>query len=197
MTAAPDTAALVARLPAGGAAARSALIARTCERLQHLTRRMLKGYPQVGRWEQTDDVLQNALLWLCRALEATPPGTVRHFYNLAALQVRRELLDLADRHAGPLGGGANHDTDHSGSAVAGAADPAGEPSSVEAWADFHRHVGALPADEREAFGLLWYGGLTQDETAGVLGVSARTVKRRWQAARLALAGALGDGPGGP
>ena len=39
--------------------------------------------------------------------------------------------------------------------------------------------------------LLYYQGLTQAEAAEVLGVSERTVKRRWQAARLALHDALG------
>lgn len=34
--------------------------------------------------------------------------------------------------------------------------------------------------------LLWYEGLSQPEAAAALGVSLATVKRRWQAARLAL-----------
>jgi RNA polymerase sigma-70 factor (ECF subfamily) len=43
-------------------------------------------------------------------------------------------------------------------------------------------------------GLLWYVGLSQVEAASVLGVSVRTVKRRWQEARIALARALGSDP---
>jgi DNA-directed RNA polymerase specialized sigma24 family protein len=39
--------------------------------------------------------------------------------------------------------------------------------------------------------LLFYQGLQQAEAAAVLGVSERTVKRRWQSARLALHEALG------
>ena len=38
---------------------------------------MLRDYPRVGRWEQTDDVLQNALLRLWRALEDVRPATAR------------------------------------------------------------------------------------------------------------------------
>jgi RNA polymerase sigma-70 factor (ECF subfamily) len=39
-------------------------------------------------------------------------------------------------------------------------------------------------------GLLFYEGLTQEEAATVLGVSLRTLKRRWQSARCRLHDAL-------
>ena len=35
------------------------------ERLTRLTHNMLKDYPGVHRWEETDDILQNATLRLC------------------------------------------------------------------------------------------------------------------------------------
>jgi RNA polymerase sigma-70 factor (ECF subfamily) len=187
-----ETAAHLDRFRAGDPNARSALLAHTCDRLRRLAGRMLRGYPHVGRWEQTDDVLQNALVRLCRALEATAPESVRHFYNLAALQIRRELLDLADRHSGPNADGAHHHTDGTGAALAGAVCPTDGPSTATGWADFHRLVAALPAEEREVCGLLWYEGLSQERAAEVLEVSVRTVKRRWQSARLALARALGS-----
>jgi RNA polymerase sigma-70 factor (ECF subfamily) len=158
---------------------------------------MLRGYPNVGRWEDADDVLQNVLVRLYRALATTTPESARHYYHLAALQVRRELLDLADRYQGPHGAGANHHTDGSGAVLAGAADPAGGPSSSAEWTEFHRRVESLPDESREAFGLLWYDGLTQEEAAEVLEVSVRTVKRRWLAARLALARIPGGSPESP
>jgi predicted DNA-binding protein (UPF0251 family) len=40
----------------------------------------------------------------------------------------------------------------------------------------------LPEDEREVFGLHYYHNLSQDEVAAALGVSTRTVQRRWAAA---------------
>jgi hypothetical protein len=52
---------------AGDGEARSRLIAHAGEQLRCLTRRTLKGYPAVQRWEQTDDVRQNALLRLAAA----------------------------------------------------------------------------------------------------------------------------------
>lgn len=49
----------------------------------------------------------------------------------------------------------------------------------------------LPEEEREIFDLLWYQGLTQAEAANLLNISDRTVKRRWQSARLLLHDRLG------
>lgn len=157
--------------------ARTELIGHACERLRLLTRRMLRGYPLVRRWEQTDDVLQNAMLRLYRALADVMPDSLRHFYNLAALQIRRELLDLAKHHARNDGQieAAPEPTDHGD-----------EPSNLLQWSEFHRLVETLPADEREVFTLVWYHDLSQAEAANVLGISVRTVIRRWQAARIRL-----------
>lgn len=157
--------------------ARTELIGHACERLRLLTRRMLRGYPLVRRWEQTDDVLQNAMLRLYRALADVTPDSLRHFYNLAALQIRRELLDLAKHHAR---------NDEGEQRAEEPADEGGEPSSLVEWSEFHSLVERLPDDEREVFALIWYHDLSQAEAAGVLGVSVRTVIRRWQAARIRL-----------
>jgi hypothetical protein len=45
------------RLRSGDDSARSALIECACERLTLLTRKMLRQFPGVKRWEQTDDAL--------------------------------------------------------------------------------------------------------------------------------------------
>jgi RNA polymerase sigma-70 factor (ECF subfamily) len=60
-----------------------------------------------------------------------------------------------------------------------------------AWTEFHRQAEALPDEEREAFDLVYYQGLNYAEAADVLGVSAKTVMRRWQAACLRLHDAVG------
>ena len=49
------------RLRQGDEAARQEVIAHTCQRLEALTRRMLRRYPRLRRWEQTGDVMQNAM----------------------------------------------------------------------------------------------------------------------------------------
>ena len=182
---------LLDRLRAGDRGARDALIAVSVDRFHNLASGMLSGFPSVQRWEETNDVLQNALIRLCRALDAGTPKSPRHFCNLAALQIRRELLTLSERYKGPHGLGANHHTSSTGGALAGLADRAEGPSSLAEWGDYHRAVEALPSEAKEVFGLLWYDGLTQEEAAELLEVSVRTVKRRWLDARLALAQKFG------
>lgn len=180
----------------GDAAAWGELLVHACERLRRLARKMLRGYPDLRRWEMTDDLLQNALMRLHRTLAEVRPQSVRHFFNLATVQIRRELLDLADHHFGPEGDGAKHHTDGQGAADDGdgvlqkEADGAEEPSTLDGWTDFHTRIEALPEHEREVVGLLWYEGLSQEEAAAVLGVSVRTVKRRWASARLLVVQAL-------
>jgi len=185
------------RMRSGDTSARDELLGHASERLTRLTRKMLRDFPGVHRWEQTDDVLQNAALRLCRALGEVQPTTVADFLRLAAAQIRRELLDLARRYSGPHGLGAHHASEvGAGTAPAAAAEPSvtdttHDPDRLSAWTDFHREVEALPAEEREAFDLLFYQGLPQAEAAAVLDVSVRTIKRRWQAARLRLVQNLG------
>jgi RNA polymerase sigma-70 factor (ECF subfamily) len=191
----PGTTTLLNRLRLGDVQARNELITHACERLRWLASRMLRDCPGVRRWEQTDDVLQNALVRLCRALETATPLTSLHFRRLACLQIRRTLLDLLDRHQGPRGHGANHHTDGGGRA---ADDPGsvysrhavcrGEPSSAAEWAAFLEAVETLPREEREAVDLVWVQGMTQEKAAELLAVSLRTLKRRLRAARLSLAG---------
>jgi RNA polymerase sigma-70 factor (ECF subfamily) len=180
------------RLRAGDDSARVQLLAGARGRLTRLARKMLRGHSRVRRWEETDDVFQNAILRLDRALRAVPPSTVREFIGLAALQIRRELTDLARHHFGPQGQGRHYDTPRPGVGQIEPADSTQEPERLAVWGEFHRLIDELPAEEREAFDLLWYQGLSQVESATLLGVSERTLQRRWQSARLHLRAALKD-----
>jgi RNA polymerase sigma factor (sigma-70 family) len=185
------------RMRAGDSAARDELLAHTAERLTRLTREMLRDFPGVHNWEQTDDVFQSAALRLWRALGEVQPPTVADFLRLAAAYIRRELLDLARRYSGGRGlvahrAGVGRPGDTSAPARgAEPMDTTNDPDRLAAWTEFHREVEALPAEEREVFDLLFYQGLSQAEAAVTLDVSERTIKRRWQAARLRLAETLG------
>jgi len=197
-----ETAQLLEQLKVGDKEARSKLLKHACERLRCLTRKMLGDYPALKRWEQTDDVFQNAMIRLHRALSDMIPESSRHFWSLAALQIRRELLNLAQHYQGPQGPGARHHTDGAGKAADDHGGPlqtnadkrSGEPSSLAEWREFHEQVEAWPEEEREVFGLLWYDELTQEQAAAVLGVSLRTVKRQWLSARRLLAKAFPHEP---
>jgi RNA polymerase sigma-70 factor (ECF subfamily) len=185
------------RLRNGDEAARGELLNCACDRLRRLTRKMIKAYPNVHRWEQTDDVLQNAVIRLQRTLRQLPVATARDFFRLAALHIRRELIDLAKHYYGPQGAGARHASHGEPpvdcSPAPAAADPSDvthEPVRLAAWSAFHERVAALPEEEREVFDLLWYQGLTQGEAAELLHINVRTIKRRWLSARMRLQDAL-------
>jgi RNA polymerase sigma-70 factor (ECF subfamily) len=182
------------RLHDGRSNVRGELLDYAFDRLQWMVKKMKRGYERVGRWEQTDDVVQNASLRLYEALGQVEITDARHFFRLAALQIRRELLDMCRHYYGPLGAGANHQTQvHEPAAdrsqrpeVFDRAELSADPQKVQEWGDFHRHVNELPETEREVVDLLWYHELSQDEAARILGVSTRHVKRLWRSARLLL-----------
>jgi RNA polymerase sigma-70 factor (ECF subfamily) len=176
------------RLHGGDRAAREALLGIALGWMRRLTSLMLRDNPRVYRWEETDDVLQNATLRLCRALDDARPQTARQFCGLAALQVRRELIDLARHYYGPQGAGAHH----ASQAPASPQDTPGpslepsdhsvNPASLSAWTEFHDQVARLPEEEREVFELRWYQEVGIDEAAQMLGTSRSTVVRRYHAA---------------
>ena len=70
---------LIDKVLAGDEAARSALLDHACDRLLRLTRKMFHARQDLRRWEQTDDVFQNAMLRLHRALAEVKPESVQAF----------------------------------------------------------------------------------------------------------------------
>ena len=186
---------LVRKANLGEPNAFDSLIEHVAGRLCALTHKMLDRYPQVRRWEETDDVLQEALVRLHRALTEVKPDSVGRFFGLASTLVRRTLIDLSRHYYGVYGMGAKHKSAvMQGNSESGdmldyfaSMDP---PDSLEAWTAFHHAIENLPQTEKEAFSLVWYGGLTQKQVSEVLKVSERTVIRRMNRARLCLNGLL-------
>jgi RNA polymerase sigma-70 factor (ECF subfamily) len=187
----------IERLKAGDDHARKELLNCACDRLTRLSRKMLRGFQRVKRWEATDDVVQNSLMRLYRTLADVQPASAVDFYRLAATNIRRELLDLAKHYYGPQGLGANYATvEGNADQKPGLAERLGATSGeddgrLEAWAKFHEQVEQLADADKEVFDLLWYQQLSQGEAAQLLNISERTVKRRWASARLKLHEALG------
>jgi RNA polymerase sigma-70 factor (ECF subfamily) len=188
--------ALIARLRRGDAAAREELLNCAWGRLERLARKMLGDFPGVQRWEGTGDVLSAASLRLHRALHDMTPSSALHFFNLAAMEVRRELIDLARHYKNrpnhlPLpspGGGSDFD----GPAGLDPSDSSSrDPDQLEPWTRLHEAIGRLPDKPRAVCELLWYQGLSQAEVAQLLGVCVKTVKNHWMEARLRLCEELG------
>ncbi len=183
----------IEQLQAGDDSARARLIDGVCDRLMTLTRSIKRGFERVNRWEQTEDVFQRATMRLYQSLADVQLNDARHFFRLAALQIRRELMDLARHYSGPEGMGANHatqmvqpDAGRLNHAAYDAADHTGNPENAIEWGEFHSTIEALPDEQREVVELLFYHGLSQEEAAKLMDVSVRTVKRYWRAARMTL-----------
>lgn len=117
-----------------------------------------------------------------------------HFFAIATKVMRRILLDDArQRLREKRGGGAVpldvHDVDPaSGSSI----DPADVLAVDRALGDLER----LDPDQARIVELRFFGGLTIEETAEVLGISPATVKREWAVAKGWLYQALTNGHGG-
>jgi RNA polymerase sigma-70 factor (ECF subfamily) len=186
----------VERIRAGDLAAREEMLRAVHARLERLARKMLRRFPTVGRWEESGDLLQNAVLRLLRALEEVEPTSVRNFFGLAAEQMRRELLDLARRYRSQRINGPSHaaDRERSDARVSSPDPPAAEedPDDLEKWCAFHEAVERLPVERREVVDLIYYHGWTQAEVAEHLCMSKRTVQRHWSAALLKLHALLKD-----
>lgn len=103
-----------------------------------------------------------------------------HFFAAAAQSMRRILVDYArSRETKKRGGQARHLLD---TAVLT------EPRAVELIGldDALARLGALDEEQSRIVELRFFGGLTEEEAAEVLNVSARTIHRKWLLAKAFL-----------
>ena len=167
------------RWRAGDRTAADELLRAVLTRLEKLAARMIRGFPNVRGQADTDDVLQNSVMRLLRTLRCLRPKTPRDFFNLAAVHIRRELIDLARRSRGketvPLNPGSS-DAPRPNEPVAPAM------ADTDQWVRFHEAVDQLPLEEREVVGLVFYHGWTQNKIAELFQVDERTIRRRWASA---------------
>jgi len=198
---AEELAACLKRLAAGDQCARDKILEVCNDRLRELSSRLLGKFSKVRRWDNTDDIAQNAAIRLYRALGETVPDSPRGLMGLMAVQIQRELIDLARKHSGPMSYAQNHDTNvRNGSQgdvfLVEEAPQDGEQDEeipMARWEAFHAAVEQLPEEHREVFRLAWYLGLDQNAVAKTLGLSRRTVQRKWQEAREIIAKTMGEG----
>ena len=107
----------------------------------------------------------------------------RRFFGAAAKVMRRILVDRARERMAEKRGGGQRPQSLDENAAAVSADAAEAMAVDEALVALERH------DERlaELVELRFFAGFSVEETAELLGVSARTVKRDWQKAHALLA----------
>ncbi len=190
----------------GDDSARRELLEISMRRLRLLARKILADIPSVRQFEDTDDLLQNSALRLWKCLQDHQPETAIDYYRLAACLIRRELIDLSRHHFGHRTAKGVIDTGLS--SVGESAVPVGrqflanddtfDPQKLSQWTEFHEYVETLPEEDRSLFDLIWYQGLSMEQSSQLMGIPLRTLGRRWKMARVRLyRELLSDADGSP
>ena len=183
---------LLAQWKAGDAMAGEEVVLRTYPELRRLARAYLR-HERSDRTLQTTALLHEAYLRLLR----TGLGTVDSrdaFFRLMAAEMRRRLIDHARRRlAEKRGGRVPHEP--LGSSVAAAVFDPEDDDELPARLDRAlAELDKLFPRAARVVQLKFFVGLTTEEAAGELGLSAGTVKRDWTFARAWLAAAIeGEG----
>lgn len=170
---------LLARVRGGDAEALRDLWPRVYDELRSMAARLLHA-------ERPDHTLQPTALVheaYLRLVDQRAGWQDRsHFYAIAAQAMRRILVDYARaRRASKRGGGiAPCSLDEHGDAPPTAGPALDDVLAVDAALEALQVVDESAARVVE---LRYFGGLSVEETAQVLGVSAATVKREWSLAR--------------
>ena len=155
------------------------------KRFKKLAKRMIASYPLLRSKADTDDLLQNFLIRLTKAIESIIPNSSVDFFQLASVLMRNELIDMGRKLFGKDGAKKNFEqpTDPN---LLDAKEPGDGPSGLLEWVEFHESIDKLPEEEKIVFQLIFYQEFTQDEVAELLGLSLKTVFRRWTKAKLLL-----------
>jgi RNA polymerase sigma factor (TIGR02999 family) len=114
-----------------------------------------------------------------------------HFLAVAATQMRRILVDYSRKHSAARRGAAGEkvlleDT---------MAVVEQQPLDMLALDDALQKLAELDPDQSRLVELRFFGGLSVEETAEVLGISTATVKRSWSSARAFLHRQMAGAPG--
>jgi RNA polymerase sigma factor (sigma-70 family) len=195
---------LLDRLKAGDDEARREIVGHTYDRLRLIASRMFrKRFPRLARFHESGSVVHEAVLQIQKALAQIHPPTGPDYYRWAGHQIRWTLLRMCKRldhrlRTVPLGGpSAADESDVLPSLYDETlADTRDDPADLARWTEFHLRMAGLPDEQRFLVDCLWYNGLSQTETAGLLGVPPWQVHRRWTDLRLELSTFLpwGEGP---
>jgi RNA polymerase sigma factor (TIGR02999 family) len=183
-----DLAHVLAASRSGDAAALSEAFEAAYAELRRLAHAQLRRL-RPGQTLTTTSLVHEAFVKLVRA----PVETVDqvHFFSLAARAMRQILVDYSrQRGSHKRWGHLRPETLDEGTVAA-------ETLAEEVLSIDHALTRLQALDERLAQVVEWrfFGGMTEQEVADAMGVTARTVRRDWQKARAFLARELQAAPG--
>lgn len=115
-------------------------------------------------------------------------GDREHFLAYAATTMRSIVVDLVRRRRADRRGG---DAEHLTLGAAEALSLGAQDEEILAVHDALDTLGRIDARLVRVVEMRYFGGLTDAEIAGALGLTDRTVRRDWERARLLLAEMLG------
>ncbi len=187
MTAAPSgVSSLLAAVQAGDEGAVNKLMPVVYEELRRLARRHLAGQ-RPGHTLQTTDLVNEAFLKLVNVQETGWKDRI-HFFAVASRAMRSVLVDHARRRGYAKRGGNPVRVSLS------EADQTSEQKSAEIIAvdEALSRLAVLDPRKSRIVELRYFGGLSVDESAELIGLSPRTVKREWRWAKAWLYRALGE-----
>jgi RNA polymerase sigma factor (TIGR02999 family) len=172
-----DITELIADVRQGNAAATHDLFQRVYREL-----RQLAGYYM--RSERPDHTLQPTALvheaYLRLVEQRNLPGESRaHFFGVAANVMRRILIDHARAHRANKRGGRDVKVPLEDAPSMAAENPEYLLEIDQAL----ERLAAIDPRQAQVVELRFYGGLSVEETAEILGVGARTIDRDWRIAR--------------
>ena len=176
----PQITQLLLRWSSGDPGAREELIPLVYKELRQLARRCLLG-------QRPDHSLQSTALVHEAYLRMVECGSVHwdnraQFFGLAAQLMRQVLVDYArKRNAGKRGAGNRDLTLDDACALV-----KGQPVDLLRLNDALKELARLDPKQSRIVELRFFGGLSIEETAHVLGMSTATVKRHWASARVWL-----------
>ena len=161
----------------GDQSARDELIPLVYEELHRLAHRYM-GRERIGHTLQTSGLVNEAYLRLIDQSQVRWQNRA-HFFGIAAQMMRRILVDHArSRQYAKRGGGAEYVSLDEAAIVSPE-----RAAAVVALDDALTSLAAMDARKSQIVELRFFGGLSIEETAEVLGVSPGTVARDWTLAK--------------
>lgn len=181
---------LLAAYGDGDSSALDALVPRVYETLLGIARRHLRR-ERPGHTLETTALVHEAYLALAGQSGLAPKNRL-HFYAIASRLMRNVLVDHARGRAAAKRGGGAIKTSLDGREVA----IAGRAEELLALDEALDRLAGLDERMARVVEVRFFGGLTLEETAELLGVSTMTVTRDWQKAKTWLHRFLHEGEPG-
>ena len=168
----------------GDEAARDELIPLVYDALRRIARHHLRG-ERAGHTLQTTALINEAYLRLVD--QSVPWQSREHFFGIAARLMRQILVDYARARQRLKRGGNQQQI-----SLAHAEAEQAQTADLLALNDALETLAAVDPQRSRIVELRFFGGLTIEETAQVMGISTPTVERGWRAARAWLQTELGQ-----